>query len=184
MLLASTLAGLCVVLAPVAVAQETGKRSSTPGSLPPLIRTEQPKVPSASPGLLTDRPDDEKAIRAVGDAFTRSFAAGDAKAVAAMFTEDAELIDEKGERVAGATGDRGSSTHGSFKPRPHSTIDIMIESLKFLSPDVAKEEGHTRVRAAGAGETLRRYTVLHVKQAGRWLYSSVREEFPRQHRSS
>ena len=42
----------------------------------------------------------------MGDAFARSFAAGDAKSVAAMFTEDAELIDETGERTARATGDR------------------------------------------------------------------------------
>ncbi len=177
MLLATALAGPCAVLAPVATAQETLKRSSTAIAQPSASRSEEPKVPSASPRLLTDRPDDEKVIRAVGDAFTRSFAAGDAKAVAAMFTEDAELIDEKGERALGRPSIEALYTR-IFQERPHSTIDIMIESLKFLSPDVAKDEGHTRVSTAGAGETLRRYTVLYIKQAGHWLYSSVREEFP------
>jgi hypothetical protein len=109
MLLAGVLAGFCVVLAPVAAAQETAKRSSTAGAQPSAARSEEPKVPQASPRFLTDRPDDEKAIRAVGDAFTRSFAASDAKAIAAMYTEDAELIDENGERRS------KRFTHGSFK---------------------------------------------------------------------
>ena len=79
-----------------------------------------------------------------------------------MYTEDAELIDEVGERMRGA-GDRGV-LRVDLPARPGATIEIAIESLRFLSPDVAKEEGHTRVKPAGEPETLRRYTVLYVKQ--------------------
>ena len=43
----------------------------------------------------------------VADAFTRAFNAGDAKAVAALYTEDAELIDEYGEPHPGTTRDPG-----------------------------------------------------------------------------
>ena len=114
MLLASALAGFAVFLEPVATAQETGKHSSTASGQPAATRSDGPKVASTSPRLLTDRPDDEKAIRAVGDAFTRSFAASDAKTVAAMYTEDAELIDEN---ARARWGDRRSKrfTLGSFK---------------------------------------------------------------------
>ena len=111
----------------------------------------------------------------MGDAFARAFAAGDAKAVAAMFSEDAELIDENGERVQGRRAIEELFAE-IFQSRPHSTIDIAIESLRFLSREVAKEEGHTRVKVNGEPVSLRRYTVLYLKQDGRWLYSSVREE--------
>jgi uncharacterized protein (TIGR02246 family) len=127
------------------------------------------------PAALTNRPDDEKAIRGVVDAFARSFAGGDAKSVAAMFSEDAEFIDETGERFEGRSAIE-QFYRALFQARPNATIAITIESLRFLSPDVAKEEGHTRVKSTGQAETLRRYTVLYIKQDGRWLHSSVREE--------
>jgi len=132
--------------------------------------------PAAAP--LTDRPDDEKAIRSVAETFTRAYNAGDSKNLAALYTEDAEWIDEHGDRILGRPmiQDFYSSL---FQERPAgATIGIAIESLRFLGPDVAKEEGQTRIRAGGKEpETLRRYTVLYVKQGGRWLYSSVREDY-------
>jgi uncharacterized protein (TIGR02246 family) len=176
-LLAVALAGFCSVLAPIAAAQEARQSSATDGVQASSTQAEQ-RGTAAPPRLLTDRPDDEKAIRAMGDAFARSFAAGDAKTVAAMYAQDAELIDENGDRVQGRPAIEALYTE-IFQARPHSTIDIAIDSLRFLSPDVAKEEGHTRVKAAGEAETLRRYTVLYVKQGGHWLYSNVREEYPR-----
>ena len=140
-----------------------------------------PSLPAAGsqvekPGVLTNRPEDEKAIRGVGDAFARAFAAGDSRSVAAMFSEDAELIDESGQRILGRPSIE-EYYDALFQARPKSTIEIAIDSLRFLSPDVAKEEGHTRVKSSDEAATLRRYTVLYIKQDGRWLYSSVREEY-------
>lgn len=137
-----------------------------------------PSLPAAGsqvekPGVLTNRPEDEKAIRGVGDAFARAFAAGDSRSVAAMFSEDAELIDESGQRILGRPSIE-EYYDALFQARPKSTIEIAIDSLRFLSPDVAKEEGHTRVKSSDEAATLRRYTVLYIKQDGRWLYSSAR----------
>jgi uncharacterized protein (TIGR02246 family) len=111
----------------------------------------------------------------MADAFSRAFGAGDAKAVAAMFSDDAEFIVDNGERLRGrpAIEELYASL---FQARPGATIAISIDSLRFLSPEVAKEEGHTRVKSRGEPEILRGYTVLYVKQKGRWMYSSVREE--------
>ena len=158
--LAISLAWACLNLPATAGAQEVGTNRA-----------------AASAAALTDRPEDEKAVRAMADAFTRAFAAGDAKAVAAMYSEDAELIDDYEARVQGRKAIQDLYT-SIFQARPGSTIAISIESLRFLSPDVAKEEGLTRVKSGGEPVTLRRYTVLYVKQNGRWLYSSVREEHP------
>jgi uncharacterized protein (TIGR02246 family) len=131
--------------------------------------------PVAAASALSDRPQEEKAIREMALAFTRAFGAGDSKSVAAMYSEDAELTDELGGRNEGraAIEEFYSSL---FRSRPGAAIEISIESLRFLSPEVAKEEGHTRLKSAGWPETLRRYTVLYVKKDGRWLYSSDRED--------
>ena len=111
----------------------------------------------------------------MSDAFARAFDAGDAKSIAALYTEDAELIDELGRRTQGRPAIE-DYYRTLFQKRPGSTIEISIESLRFLSPEVAKEEGHTRLNSAGGPETVRRYTLLYVKENGRWLCSSDHEE--------
>ena len=157
----------CLGLATSAAAQNVRDRSTE------VLRS--PTAPTSRTVALTDRPADENAIRAIAATFTRAFGAADAKAIAAMFTEDGELIDEVGERMQGRAAVEQFYT-SLFQSRPGAAIEITIDTLRFLSPDVAKEEGHTRVKSAGEPETLRRYTVFYVKKDDRWLYSSVREE--------
>ena len=72
----------------------------------------------------------------------------------------------------------------SFRQRPGATIEISMESLRFLGPDVAKEDGQTRVKPGG-GEpaSLRRLHGVLCQAGGRWLYSSVREEHARRPRA-
>ncbi len=127
--------------------------------------------------VLTDRPEDEKAILSVGEAFRRAYNAGDATAVASLYTDDAELIEENGERFHGrkTIQDLYSTL---FQERKGYSIEIAVDAIRFLGPDVAKEEGRTSVKPSVTAEppAVRRYTVLYVKQGGKWLYSSVREE--------
>jgi uncharacterized protein (TIGR02246 family) len=134
-------------------------------------------LPTATPVVLTDRPADERAIRSVGEIFRRAYNAGDAKAVASLYTDDAELIEEDGTRFQGrkAIEDLYSLV---FQERKGRTIEIMVDSIRFLGPEIAKEVGQTGVKSAVSTESpvVCRYTVLYVKQGGQWLYSSVREE--------
>ncbi len=83
-------------------------RENSIGTLSPRQRR-RPRFPAQvapaaalpKPTLMTERPEDERAIRAVADTFTSAYNAGDAKTVAALFSEDAEMIDEHGERIKG-----------------------------------------------------------------------------------
>ena len=122
--------------------------------------------------------EDEKAIRAVDDAFVRDYNQGDSKALAALFTEDAEVVEAEGDRYQGRDliERRFAET---FAASPGVKIAIEIESIRFLSPDVAKEEGRTVDHAGQGARRSRPYTVLFVKRDGRWLISSVREEATR-----
>jgi uncharacterized protein (TIGR02246 family) len=119
--------------------------------------------------------EDEKAIRAVDEAFVRDYNKGDSKAVAAAFTPDAEVIETNGERYEGRNliEERLAET---FAASPGAKMAIEVEAIRFLNADAAKEEGRTMVSAPGGAPMSRLYTVLFVKRDGRWLISSVREE--------
>src|SRR5947208_3413473 len=55
----------------------------------------------AAAGARTVRPEDEKALKALVEAFLKAYNAGDAKTLADQFTEDAEVIDVDGTRHEG-----------------------------------------------------------------------------------
>ena len=118
---------------------------------------------------------EEKAIRAADLAFVGHYNQGAAKDLAALFTEDAEVVELEGERYQGRDliERRLADT---FAASPGVKLDLEIEAIRFLSPDVAKEEGKSIVTPAKGVSESRRYTVLYVKRDGRWLISSVREE--------
>ena len=97
------------------------------------------------------RGEDEKAIKALLDAFTKGFDAGDAKAVAATYTETAVVIDEGGERIEGRAAVRDQYA-AYFADHPGGKIAIQVDSLRFLGPETALEEGRATITpAAGAG---------------------------------
>jgi uncharacterized protein (TIGR02246 family) len=140
-----------------------------------------PKKPVGMPGSIpvsfTNRPEDEKAVLAVGETFRKLFAAGDAKGVAALYAENAEIIDEVGDRIVGRPAIQEAYA-ALFQTRKGATIEIKVDSLRFLDADTAKEEGSTTVKLAQSAEppAVRQYTVLFTKQGEAWRYASVREE--------
>jgi uncharacterized protein (TIGR02246 family) len=135
--------------------------------------------PNAPPGpdAPAARPlsPDEQAIRAAVDAFVKAFNAGDARAVAALYTPDAQLIDARGE-VADGRAAIEEEYRALFSENPGLTIEIRSELLKMLTPDAAIEDGISRVvHREDKVAVVNRYTAVHVKRDGRWLTAQVRE---------
>jgi uncharacterized protein (TIGR02246 family) len=121
---------------------------------------------------------DEAAIRALVVEFTRAFNAGDAKAVAALFTEGARIATEGGRTVDGRPAVEALFA-SSFEADPGQTIVVKTESLRLLGPDAAIEEGTAtitdpNVEGDGRTETLR-YSAAYVKKDGKWLQDSIRD---------
>lgn len=157
------------------------------GMVPPLDSWPGPREaraqPPASPADRADPaarirsvpPEDEKAIRAVDDAFVRDYNRGDSKALADLFTDDAEAIEPEGGRYEGRDliERRFAET---FATSPGVKIAIEVRSIRSLSPDVMREEGQTVITPAREARQVRPYTALFVRRDGRWLISSVREE--------
>lgn len=138
-------------------------------------RPDSPRAVAGMPASPSNRPDDERALKALADAYLKAYNAGDAAALAAMFTEDAEMTTDNGDRLRGRPTIEG--VFGAmFRQRPGARLSIEPASLRFLGPDVAQEEGRNVVKIGEEPPSTRHYTVLFVKQGDRWKYSSVREE--------
>lgn len=143
--------------------------------------------PAAALAQGESRPvsEDETAIRKIDEAFIREYNNGDSKALAARFTEDAEVIEANGDRYQGrALIERSFAS--TFEAAKGAKIAFKIDSIRFLNPDAAKEEGRSVVTPAQGAPVTRRYTVLFAKRSGHWLIASVREETdpfaaPREH---
>jgi uncharacterized protein (TIGR02246 family) len=156
----------------LARAQVSTKTKSQSKPQPPPAA--QPKA-SAAAATKPSTADEEKAIRAVDEEFVREYNKGDSKALAARFTEDAEAVEVDGTRYEGRDLIEKRFAE-MFEASPGVKISLEIGAIRFLSADVAKEEGHTVVTPWKGVPDSSFYTVLYVKRDGRWLISSVREE--------
>jgi uncharacterized protein (TIGR02246 family) len=179
-ILLRSIAMLIVVL----LAVEASGQSAAPAA---------PKNPAAQSKPAAATPE-QQAIAAVKTAFVNAYNAGKADAIAALFADDGRIIDENGVSIEGrkAITDRYTDT---FKDNPGAKIELLSSSMRFLSPDVAIEEGDAVVRdaekpaiAADAKQPAKSteskseepaasiaYTAIVVKKDGRWLVSLLRD---------
>ncbi len=121
---------------------------------------DDPNTRSTGQPAATTAPDssNEQAIRAASAAFVRAYNAGDVKALATLFTEDAECADEHGNLISGT-----KSITENFAAKPGGNMEVEIDSIRFLTPEVAKEEGRCTIKPDGSGPPeVSRYTVLYV----------------------
>jgi uncharacterized protein (TIGR02246 family) len=139
----------------------------------PAGETAAQQTGSAAAAAEGIRPD-EQAIRESAAAFARAFNAMDAKAVAALFTANAEIVDQAGRRVQGREAIQQVFA-GVFQAHPKSQIKITVQSVHFLTPSLAMEDGTSTTEAADGLLERNRYTVVHVKQDGAWRMASARD---------
>jgi hypothetical protein len=67
------------------------------------------------------------------------------------------------------------SFEDTFAASPKVAVSVVVDSIRFLTPDVAVEEGSTNLFPDGETLTSQgRYTVLHLKKDERWQMQSVR----------
>ena len=189
-----TLSAVALVLTAICLAagdEPAALRSSKKSVALPAPKTaaNAPAKPAASaqakaatestPTEPVDDSSNEEAIRETGETFVKAYERGDAKAVAAHFTADAEYIDEQGNLSQGRQ-EIEELLNALFSKNSDSTLELTIESIRFLGPGVAIEDGSATVtRAAGNPSDYSRYTAVHVKTDGKWLMASCREHTPK-----
>jgi len=119
--------------------------------------------------------DELAALRQSSREFVAAFNQANPKAVAALWTEDGDLVDETGRRLTGRA-DIQKEYATFFAKHPGTKIEVVVDSLRLLSADAAIEDGRAFLEPVPAGPPgLSKYTAVHIKTSGKWLMSTVRE---------
>ncbi len=136
-----------------------------------LIPTALALLAFATTALAQDKQlsDAEKAAKTQTDAYIAAFNKGDARALAAMFADDAQYTSDDGETVIGRAAVLEGLTK-FFTKNKGAKLDVQIESARFLTSDVLVEKGLSTM----ADETTR-YVCNYVKKDGAWLISELNE---------
>ncbi len=145
-----------------------------------LIEAQEPKsnptgTNKTPEGQAVPESPDVAVIRATSQAFITAFDQGDAKAVAALWTETGEYVDDAGRRFSGRNAiEEGYAAF--FVENPGAKILISIDSLRLLSDSAAMEDGSSALQMADSTVVaMGQYTAIHVKVDGKWKMSSVRD---------
>src|SRR5262245_29150423 len=102
-------AGLAMVVVMLAVrpadSQPESKKQTKPAAVQKKsdagVPDQKPASAATKAGTPADRSADEAAVRANVAAFLKAYNAGDAKAIAALFTPDGQIVTQDGETVEG-----------------------------------------------------------------------------------
>jgi uncharacterized protein (TIGR02246 family) len=138
------------------------------------LAQERSGAPGRKPAASTTSADEE-AVRKQAAEFAALFAKGDAKAIAATWTEQAEYYEESGIKLVGRAAIEQAFAE-FFQAHPGCKTDVQIESIRFPARDLAVEEGTMVVTHAGPElPTSSRYSVLHVREDGQWRTAVARE---------
>jgi uncharacterized protein (TIGR02246 family) len=120
-------------------------------------------------------PKDKEAIAKNGEAFIEAFHKGDADALAAFWTADGDYTEQTGRHMKGRE-EIAKAYKALFSQHKDLKLRIDSLSLRFVTPDVAIEDGTTEVFQPSGGPPSRaRYTIVHTKNDGQWYLSSVRD---------
>lgn len=119
---------------------------------------------------------DEAAIRKSVESYVAAFNKADAKALAAMWSPDAVYTNPvSGEQVVGRE-EIEKQFAGIFAAAKSIKLEAKSESVRFVSPNVAVEQGTAKVVRPDQTPEESEYTAVYVKRDGQWLLDRVTEE--------
>jgi ketosteroid isomerase-like protein len=116
---------------------------------------------------------DEAAVRQAGKDYLAAVERGDLKAVADLWAADGTYTDEFGHtsRVHDLLDHEAG---GGKVVRPKT--DVSDVKIRFLTPDVAVEEGNCETPSSTGASAIRgHYSALWIRQSGHWKLEDLRE---------
>lgn len=154
-----------------------------PATKPPVTKASEvkdtaKKVPASAeeaPAEGAAREADEAAIRASVEKFVEAYNLQDANAVAELFLPKAQILDADDNAVEGRENIAALFAE-VFEEHPETGIEIEIDSIRFIGPNLALETGASvTVPPEGGIPEAGRYSCLHVRQDGKWSMGLVRD---------
>lgn len=117
---------------------------------------------------------DRAAIVETISSYIAAFNRGDAAAVAEHWTPTGVFQMTDGEERAGREAITKAFTE-YFNEVKEAKLVVETESIRFLAPSVALEEGKATVASSAGEDSLTSYRAVYVKQGDRWLMDMVKE---------
>ncbi|MCC7475468.1 MAG: SgcJ/EcaC family oxidoreductase [Pirellulales bacterium] len=144
-------------------------------SLPLAVVAAIACLATEAPFALADQTSDEAAIRANAGKYVEAYNRRDARTMASMWSPDAVYTDkETGVSVVG----REALTKlfdDVFAGAEDAKLKVNIESVEFVSPNVAIEKGAAEVSYSKSPVEKTQYAAVHVRRDGQWLLDRVTE---------
>jgi uncharacterized protein (TIGR02246 family) len=144
----------------------------------------QPAAPPPEETTETAPMSDEDTIRARTEEFEQAVARADARAIGALFVEDADLVDQAGVMHHGraAIEERYQKLfEGAYKG---AQANLEIASIRFVRPEVAVVDGTYELTGMKSAEgqdlppAKGMFTNVSVKQNGQWRLHCSRPMLP------
>ena len=124
-----------------------------------------------------NRGEDDIAIRAVVNKYVDAREQSNASAIEALFTPDADQLVSSGEWRKG----REEVVRGTLASSQNTggARTITVESIRFISPDVALADGRYEISGLSGGETRRMWTsLIFSRTPGGWRIAAIRNMLP------
>lgn len=122
-----------------------------------------------------DRERDTAAIRAAAEAYQAALNKGDGAALAAFWAPDGDIVDEQGVTLDGPKTAAATTAAAAGTVRPE--LRIRETNLRFITDDVALEDGLVEVGAAGLARPVRgRFSATWVRRQDGWKLAALRED--------
>lgn len=134
-------------------------------------------VQFAPAGLAQSKGGDEAAIRDVVTNYVAARERGDAAAVAAVFTENADQLTSSGEWRRG----RDQLVRGTLASSKTNSgaRTITIKTVRFPAADVAIADGEYVIAATASAQARNMWTsFVMIRSGGRWRIDAIRNMLP------
>jgi uncharacterized protein (TIGR02246 family) len=133
----------------------------------------------APTAIRADQPEDEAAIRKNAEAYVTAYNNHDAKTLAAMWSPDAVYMDPSTGESAVGREEIQQAFAGVLAELGDAKLEVEVNSVEFVSPNVAIERGIARVVSAKEEPVETSYTAVNVKRDDKWLIDRISEVEPR-----
>ena len=106
--------------------------------------------------------------------YVEAFNKGDAKAVAALFTADADWIDDRGTVIRGQAAIQ-RAVEDSVSEHKGKSLKLRMDSVRVLAPDVVVGNALSTFNEADKSGESSAFIAVYVKQDGKWRITLLTE---------
>lgn len=123
-----------------------------------------------------ERSADETAIRGNVQAYVEAFNRKDSKAVAALWAPEGVYASRTTGRESVGAAAIEQELAAEFAADKATRLEVTVNAIDWLSPNVAIERGTARLVAPEADPAELDYSAVHVKHDGKWLLDRITED--------